>query len=287
MRDTPSLGSRLTPRILALLLFGLTIPAHGNALRVTFNGQAPSNVVSRGVLIRFDFLNENVDDGSSQASPGIGTGIGIYVNGARADANAGQFTSVGCSVDQSFPWAWACRNLSSTGSTQSYSFTWQTPRPGTSTIEFQGLCQEIPVPSTGTRFCRVNNRPWGSIVVTVSTVVQNAPPNGLIDSPETSVTIYTGDTVAFFGSGSDPEQDLPLSYLWDFSGGATNSTLEDPGAVTFGSPGSFLVTFKVTESFGTADSTPDTRTVTVLSDEPGSLQFSQSSFAVAEDVGGP
>jgi PKD repeat protein len=69
--------------------------------------------------------------------------------------------------------------------------------------------------------------------------------------------------VTFAGTGTDPDGHLPLSFLWNFGGGAPNRTVEDPGAVTFSTPGTFTVTFTVTDSLGLADPTPDSRVVTV------------------------
>ena len=42
-----------------------------------------------------------------------------------------------------------------------------------------------------------------------------------------------GDTVTFQGTGIDADGDLPLTYLWNFGGGAPNSSEEDPGEVPF------------------------------------------------------
>src|SRR5262249_52064806 len=71
----------------------------------------------------------------------------------------------------------------------------------------------------------------------VTAVPANQPPNGGIDSPVGSVTIYAGQAVNFTGSGLDPDNNVPLSYAWSFGGGATNSTLEDPGPTVFNTPG--------------------------------------------------
>ena len=59
----------------------------------------------------------------------------------------------------------------------------------------------------------------------------NQAPNGVIDSPSADVTIQAGASVAFAGTGSDPDNNLPLSYLWQFGAGSgvPNSTLQDPG----------------------------------------------------------
>src|SRR6185436_4303704 len=64
-------------------------------------------------------------------------------------------------------------------------------------------------------------------------------------------------------SGLDPESDNPLTYVWDFGGGATNSTAQNPGGVIFATPGSYTVTFTVTDSLSAPDPTPDTRVITV------------------------
>jgi len=69
--------------------------------------------------------------------------------------------------------------------------------------------------------------------------------------------------VSFTGTGSDPDNNTPLTFAWNFGGGATNSTVEDPGAVTFATAGTYTVTFTVKDALGLADPTPDTRTVTV------------------------
>ncbi|HEX9756425.1 MAG TPA: PKD domain-containing protein, partial [Nitrospiria bacterium] len=95
------------------------------------------------------------------------------------------------------------------------------------------------------------------------TVNANQAPNGVIDTPATNVTINVGQSVSFTGTGTDPDNNLPLTFLWDFGGGATNSTAEDPGVVIFNTPGIYNVTFTVTDSLGLADGTPDTRTITV------------------------
>jgi hypothetical protein len=69
--------------------------------------------------------------------------------------------------------------------------------------------------------------------------------------------------VIFTGTGTDPEGDTPLSFFWNFDGGAPNSSLEDPGSTAFDTPGIFDVTLLVTDVFGTPDSTPATIRVTV------------------------
>jgi PKD repeat protein len=72
-----------------------------------------------------------------------------------------------------------------------------------------------------------------------------------------------GQSVNFQGTGFDPDGNLPLAYFWDFGGGASNRTVEDPGAVVFGTPGTYTVRFVVTDALSLADPTPDTRVITV------------------------
>ena len=95
--------------------------------------------------------------------------------------------------------------------------------------------------------------------------VANAAPNGTISQPTgTTTTIDEGQTVTFGATGSDPDSNLPLTYVWVFGDPAIpNSTVEDPGAVRFDNPGTFQVRLTVTDSLGLADPTPATVTVNV------------------------
>jgi hypothetical protein len=101
--------------------------------------------------------------------------------------------------------------------------------------------------------------PEGSVVNRNVALFPDTQPTASIVSPAGSITIETGDSVDFQGSVADG--DAPISFLWNFDGGATNSTLEDPGHVTFSDAGIFLVSFTVTDNDGDADT--DTVTVTV------------------------
>lgn len=94
------------------------------------------------------------------------------------------------------------------------------------------------------------------------------PPDGVIDTPAGDVTINTGDSVDFTGTGADPDGALPLAYRWDFDGGAPESTDEDPGPTVFNTAGTYVVRFHVTDATNLSDPTPDTVTVTVNSPPP-------------------
>jgi len=89
------------------------------------------------------------------------------------------------------------------------------------------------------------------------------PPDGMIDTPTGDVTIDAGQSVDFTGTGADPDGALPLTYRWDFEGGATESTDEDPGSTTFSNAGTYTVEFHVTDATGLSDPIPDSVVVTV------------------------
>lgn len=102
-------------------------------------------------------------------------------------------------------------------------------------------------------------------------------PDGVIDFPLGNLTINAGGAIYFEGTGTS--DNASMSFDWDFGGGATDSTLEDPGFVVFPNNGIFVVTFTVTDDEFRSDPTPDTRTITV--NPPG------GNALPAADAGGP
>ncbi|MBI4687472.1 MAG: discoidin domain-containing protein [Nitrospirae bacterium] len=122
----------------------------------------------------------------------------------------------------------------------------------------------------------VNGNPWTSIAelsvigglssTTVTSTSVNLPPNGVINSPSSNITVNAGSTVNFTGSGTDPDNNLPLTFKWRFGigSGIADSTAKDPGAVQFNVPGTYTASFTVTDSRGLSDSTPATRVITVV-----------------------
>lgn len=98
--------------------------------------------------------------------------------------------------------------------------------------------------------------------------IANAAPNGSIVQPTSSVTIDEGQTVQFAASGSDPDGDTPLTYLWDFGDASIpDSTQQNPGAVQYDTAGSYQVRMTVTDALGLADPTPAVVTVNVNAPE--------------------
>jgi hypothetical protein len=138
----------------------------------------------------------------------------------------------------------------------------------------------------------VNGNPWTTMAEINILGIQstdNYPPNGTIMLPSGDVAINAGDWVDFSGIGSDPDNDLPLSFLWQFGAGSgiADSVDEDPGLVQFNSPGIYTVTFTVSDALGITDPTPATRTVNVTSISPIIPQSSWSLIYVdSEEVAG-
>jgi len=132
-----------------------------------------------------------------------------------------------------------------------------------------------------------NGNPWTSMAefnILGDPLTGNYPPNGAIDIPFADVTIDVGDWVEFAGTGTDPDGDLPLSFLWNFGDPAiADSTEEAPGPV----PGTYTVIFTVTDDLGLSDPTPATRIITVLRpivpQTDWNLWYVDSEELVAED----
>ncbi|MDH5547613.1 MAG: PKD domain-containing protein [Gammaproteobacteria bacterium] len=88
-------------------------------------------------------------------------------------------------------------------------------------------------------------------------------PSGFISQPASDVSIPTGASVTFAASGYDPNNSNPLSYRWDFGGARPATTVQNPGALTFNTPGVYIVTMTVTNALGQSDLTPERRIITV------------------------
>ena len=95
-------------------------------------------------------------------------------------------------------------------------------------------------------------------------------PQSAIDKPAGNLVINKGEWVEFSGTGTDKDGNYPLKYLWKFGSGAgiPDSAAEDPGTVTFNTPGTYQVTFTATDAKGIYDPTPAVRTITVKSTLP-------------------
>jgi hypothetical protein len=95
-----------------------------------------------------------------------------------------------------------------------------------------------------------------------------------INAPTSNQKITVGKSVIFQCSviGGNP----PFTYLWNFDGGADNSTQRDPGDVTFSEVGTYTVTLSAADKDGDIDS--DTVTITVKEASAGDDSGGGGSF---------
>jgi hypothetical protein len=100
--------------------------------------------------------------------------------------------------------------------------------------------------------------------VQVSLAPTDQPPKGTIVSPASDLTIQAGKSVSFSGTGSDPDGTIS-AYSWVFPGGSpAASSVQNPGSVTFSSPGTYVASLTVTDNGGLNDPSPPIRTITVV-----------------------
>lgn len=99
----------------------------------------------------------------------------------------------------------------------------------------------------------------------------NSPPKVAIQSPpEDFIIIHTDETVYFDGNATDRENAI-VSYHWDLNGGVPDAYVEDPGAIAFNIPGTFFVTFTVTDSGGKQSS--DSMKILVIEPEENVVSY--------------
>ena len=173
------------------------------------------------------------------AKAAIAAGFLVAASTASALPNYGTTTNSFCTTfNQTAPYTGDCALCHVSGNTATRKdpeWTWYQAAPKGASTQMQNFCPPSPA---------------------------NQAPNGTIAAPAANVTVTQGSTVAFQGSGTDPDNNTPLSYSWNFGGGATNSTQQNP-SVVFATVGTFTVSLTVTDARGLADPTPATRTVTV------------------------
>jgi len=90
---------------------------------------------------------------------------------------------------------------------------------------------------------------------------ENHAPVAEVTAPAADVSIAVGATVTFTATCIDPDGDT-LTHAWDFDGGAPDSAVASPGAITFATAGVFAVTYTCSDAHGLAADVI-TRTVTV------------------------
>ena len=97
------------------------------------------------------------------------------------------------------------------------------------------------------------------------TITVNSPPESQITSPPADLTISAGTSVNFSGTCTDPDNNVPLTFLWNFGGGASpsTSTQQNPQGVVFNPSSTFTVSLACTDALGTTDPSPATVRITV------------------------
>lgn len=108
-----------------------------------------------------------------------------------------------------------------------------------------------------------DSSPAERLVTVIGNATQNQAPNAIIVTPGVSQDISVNGVVSFEGAGTDPDNNTPLTYLWDFNGAVPNVVGKTPGNVTFKKAGSYTVTLKVVDSQGAVDPTPAQVTINV------------------------
>jgi len=119
------------------------------------------------------------------------------------------------------------------------------------------------------------------VLPSCGTTDPNLPPTSAIDAPPPNTTVTLGNAVNFQGTANDPDGTV-ASHSWDFGDGS-GATVEDPGAHTYASAGSYTVAYSVTDNQGYR-SAPDSVVVTV---EPPLVPPIAGLWKFREDVVGP
>ncbi len=100
-----------------------------------------------------------------------------------------------------------------------------------------------------------------------------------IKSPASDATIWNGEEVEFTSLITEHGSGLTLDYKWTFSGGAPDSNMENPGKITFNSPGHYLVKLVVENAATQVSLGEDYRNIHVL----GIATYTVNTFAPAAE----
>src|SRR5262249_3434338 len=105
--------------------------------------------------------------------------------------------------------------------------------------------------------------PSVAAIMQMSPTPNNQPPTGTITQPSGNMVIGVGQSLTFAGTATDPDGSV-ASYNWVIPGGSPNqSNAQNPGAVTFSTPGTYITSLTVLDNSGANDPSPPIRTITV------------------------
>jgi len=249
-----------------------------------FSGSAPNAAIQNPGSIRFDipgtyFIQLTVVDnlGIPDPTPAVRT---ITVGGGNfpignapvpvINSPTSQNGSISISVGEQLFFSG-----SATDTFGSTSFTYEWDFSGAYPDQFGATAGTIPFMTAGTYVVSLYaTNPQGVRSATPATVAVNVgagngfnqAPSGAIVRPRNDVTIDIGESLAFRARSSDPDNNNPLYYSWDFQGIAPNinmSTDNSAGRVTFNTPGIYYIRMTTTDSLGAMDPNPPVRVVTV------------------------
>ncbi len=89
-----------------------------------------------------------------------------------------------------------------------------------------------------------------------------APVASIIE-PASDLSVNVGDMVAFAGSATDPDDTGLLAFSWDFNGVVPNSTVQNPGNITFNKAGVYVISLTATDGASMVSENPAQVTITV------------------------
>jgi uncharacterized protein with beta-barrel porin domain/ribosomal protein L35AE/L33A len=282
---------------LSIVLLFLSYPTlvQANAVRLNFISQNPGNTVPQGQPITYTIQTENFYDGTPPQSS-IGISIRMRVNGTVVRADSGAVTTSDCIVDPSFPDYFACNNLAE-GGTQTINLTWNTPLPGTSTVQFEAACQLVPVQNPPV-YCSTFGTSISTTTIVAAPSLQFQSSSYTVNENESSATIFVTRTGLSAGAvtvqystsngtataGSD-FQSVSGTLSW-VDGETTTKSFNVPILDDNLVEGSETVNLTLSSPGGGAIlGNPATAVLTINDVENGEFNFTSSNYVVPEDGG--
>ena len=173
-------------------------------------------------------------------------------------------TDLSIAVNQSVNFAATANNITGTPM-YNWSFSGAVPQssvqnPGKITFTKAGVYY-VSLDVTDSRGLTDPTPAKRTITVFDSVSALTAQPIANIDTPMGDQTIMVGDSLNFSGSGNDPASNETVTFLWDFAGVVPNSASQNPGNVTFNSPGTFTIVLSVSDAAGNIGQSQVTVTV--------------------------
>ena len=137
---------------------------------------------------------------------------------------------------------------------------------GTATVDVRNAPADCTAKKNlvGSRAVTANDLPINVKIVS-NPLPNDTIPNAVILEPAQDLSINIGTSVNFKGLALGAGAKAPFGYYWNLGGAAPNSSIQNPGAVQFNTPGTYVVQLFVTDNLGIPDRTPAMRTITVLS----------------------